>query len=241
MARTTAALGVFNSAPSSGDLRLQDNLAPMRLRVGLLAAAFLAAPASAQDAGPVITTARPCYLANQAVAVAGTGFRAGDTYSVTLDQTVLGTGLVNPDMTISGTLSSGVVGKGVGEVLHRIIVTDGTLQARVGFHVSAFNASFAPRAGDPKTLEVRYSVNAIGLSAPAASVVWIHYIDPRGHVRRSVPIGRTTGVCGTLRRSILHRLFPLRTTPGTWRLQFDLKQAYSSKTRPRIVRDVAVG
>jgi hypothetical protein len=211
------------------------------LRVGLLAAVLLAAPASAQDAGPVITTSRACYLANQKVALAGTGFHAGDTYSVTLDHTLLGTGVVNPDMAISGSLSSGSLGKGVSEVLHRIIVNDGTLQARVGFHVSAFNASFAPGVGDPRTLRVRYSVNAIGFSAPQGSIVWVHYLTPAGKLRRSVPIGRTKGVCGSLHRSILHRLFPFHTTPGTWRLQFDLKQAYSPKARPRIIRDVAVG
>ncbi|HEY5197866.1 MAG TPA: hypothetical protein VIJ51_12655 [Solirubrobacteraceae bacterium] len=213
----------------------------MRLRVGLLAAVLLAAPASAQDAGPVITTARACYLAKQQVALAGTGFGPGDTYSVTLDHTLLGTGTVNPDTTISGSLSSGTLGKGVGEVLHRIIVSDGTLQARVGFHVSAFDASFAPGVGDPRSLRVRYTVNAIGFSAPQGSIVWVHYLNAAGHLKRSVAIGRTKGVCGSLHRSILHRLFPFRATPGTWRLQFDLEQGYSPKTRPRIVRDVAVG
>jgi hypothetical protein len=213
----------------------------MRLRAGLLAAAFLAAPASAQDAGPVITTSRACYLAKQQVALAGTGFRPGDTYSVTLDHTLLGTGTVSPDMTISGTLSSGTLGSGVGEVLHRIIVNDGGLEARVGFHVSAFDAYFTPGVGDPRTLRVRYTVNAIGFSAADGSIVWVHYLTPAGRLRRSVAIGRTKGVCGSLHRSILHRLFPFRTTPGRWRLQFDLKQAYSPKTRPRIVRDVAVG
>jgi len=213
----------------------------MRLRAGLLAAGLLAAPASGQDAGPVITTGRACYLANQRVALAGTGFHGGDAYSVTLDQTLLGTGTVRPDSTISGSLSSGGLGRGVGEVLHRIVVADAAIQAHVGFHTSAFGASFAPGVGDPKTLRVRYSVHAIGFSSPVGSIVWIHYLSPAGRVRKSVPIGRTTGVCGSLRRSRPHRLFPFRTMPGTWRLQFDLKQGYSPKTRPRIVRDVAVG
>jgi hypothetical protein len=208
----------------------------------MLAVVLLAAPASAQDAaGPVITTGRACYLAKQRVALAGTGFRPGDTYSVTLDHTLLGTGVVKADTTISGSLSSGRLGQGVGEILHRIIVNDGTLQARVGFHVSAFDASFAPSSGDPRSLRVRYSVNAIGFSAPQGTIVWVHYLDPRGHLRRTVPIGRTKGVCGSLHRSILHRLFPFRATAGRWRLQFDLEQTYSAKTRPRIVRDVAVG
>jgi hypothetical protein len=214
----------------------------MRVRVGLVAAAFLAAaPASAQDAVPTVTTARACYLPNQAVALAGGGFRPGDTYSVTLDHTLLGTGTVMPDTTISGTLSSGKLAKGVDETLHRIFVADGAVQAHVGFHVSAFDASFAPGVGDPKTLRVRYSVDAIGFSAPDGSIVWIHYLSPQGHLRKSVPIGRTTGVCGSLHKSILHRLFPFHTTPGRWRLQFDVKPGYSPKTRPRIVRDVAVG
>jgi hypothetical protein len=213
----------------------------MRLRVGLVAAALLAAPASAQDAVPAVTTARACYLQDQAVAVAGTGFRPGDTYSVTLDQTLLGTGTVSPAATISGTLSSGRLAKGVAETLHRIFVADGALQAHVGFHVSAFDASFAPGVGDPTTLRVRYSVNAIGFSATDGSVVWIHYLSPQGHLRMSVPIGRTTGVCGSLHKSTLHRLFPFHATPGRWRLQFDVKPGYSPRTRPRIVRDVAVG
>jgi hypothetical protein len=213
----------------------------VRIRVGLLAAVLLAVPASAQDAGPVITTARACYLAGQEVALAGTGFAPGDTYSVTLDHALLGTGTVKPDTTISGSLSSGRLDKGVDEVLHRIIVNDGALQARVGFHVTAFGASFVPGAGDPRTLRVRYTVNGIGLSAPQGSIVWVHYLSPTGHLRRTVPIGRTRGVCGSLHRSDLHRLFPFRATAGTWRLQFDLKEGYSPHTRPRIVTGVAVG
>jgi hypothetical protein len=234
---------VISSLLPSREACLEDNLAPMRLRLGLglLAAALLAAPASAQDAGPTITTARACYLAKEDVQIAGSGFRAGDTYSVTLDHTVLGTGTVAANTTISGTLSSGTLGKGVAEVLHRIIVNDGTLQARVGFHVSAFDASFTPGVGNPRTLLVHYSVNAIGLSAPQGSVVWVHYLDPQGRLRADAAIGRTKGVCGSLHRSILHRLFPFSATPGTWRLQFDLERRYSPHTLPRIVNDVAVG
>ena len=213
----------------------------MRLRVGLLAAALLAAPASAQDAAPVIATSRPCYLPRQQVALSGSGFHAGDTYSVTLDHTLLGTGTVSPASTISGKLSSGTLPRGVGRVLHRIIVADAALDARVGFHTSAFDASFAPGVGDPRTLRVRYSVNAIGLSSPVGSIVWVHYLNPGGRLRKSVPIGRTTGVCGSLRRSALHRLFPFHPTTGRWRLQFDVRQKFSPRTRPRIVRDVAVG
>jgi hypothetical protein len=215
----------------------------MRHRLVLIAAAAVAAPAgAAAGAGPpTIRTALPCYLPDQTVRLTGSGFHAADRYSVTLDRDLLGTGTVHPGGTISGRLSSGKVPAGAHRVLHRILVADGALQARVGFHTTTFGASFSPSTGDPHTLKVRYFVDAIGLAAPGGSLVWLHYLDPIGRVRRSVAIGRTRGVCGSLRRSIPHRLFPVRLRRGVWRLQFDLKQGYSAATRPRIVRAVAVG
>ena len=215
----------------------------MRLRAALLAAAaIVASPAAdAADAGgPTIRTALPCYLAGQEVRITGTGFHAGDSYSVTLDHALLGTGTVRAGGRISGRLSSGALPAGAHRILHRILVADGALEARVGFHTSDFGASFRPATGDPRTLRVQYEVDAIGLSAPGGSLVWLHYLDPAGKVRRSVAIGHTSGVCGSL-HSIRHRLFPLTATPGVWGLQFDLRPAYAATTRPRIVRQVAVG
>jgi hypothetical protein len=213
----------------------------MRRPVALLLAAAVAGPAVAAPAAgvPTIRTALSCYLAQQDVRVSGTGFHGGDTYSVTLDHTPLGTGKVRANGTISGRLSSGTLPAGAHRLLHRIVVADGALQARVGFHTSAFGASFSPASGDPRTLRVRYVVDAIGLSAPGGALVWLHYVDPRGRLRRSVGIGRTRGVCGSL-HSIRHRLFPLSATRGLWGLQFDLSPAYSTATRPRIVRQVAI-
>ncbi len=214
----------------------------MRLRLVLLAALAVVVPAAAAPGtgAPVIRTARPCYLPDQAVQIAGSGFRAGDRYTVTLDHTRLGTGTVKPGGTIAGELSSGSPAPGAHRVLHRIIVADGTLTARIGFHTSAFGASFSPAVGDPRALRVRYTVDAIGLSARAGAQVWVHYVDPSGRLRRSAAIGTTSGVCGSL-HSIRHRLFPLAVRAGVWRLQFDLSRAYSTATQPRIVRQVAVG
>jgi hypothetical protein len=212
----------------------------MRLRLALLALAAVAAPGAAAAEAPTIHTALPCYLANQAVRLGGSGFHAGDRYQVTLDHTLLGTGAVRSDGSISGSLSSGAVPAGTHRVLHRIIVADGAREARVGFHTSAFAASFSPESGDARALRVRYTVDAIGLGASSGSSVWIHYVDPSGQVRRSAAIGRTSGVCGSL-KSIPHRLFPLRIRNGVWQLQFDLSPSYSAGTRPRIVRRVSVG
>jgi hypothetical protein len=214
----------------------------MRHRLALSAALAVAAQAAAASGAgpPTIQTARPCYLAGQAVRITGQGFHAGDRYTVTLDHAKVGTGTVRAAGAIGGQLASGALPAGADRVLHRIIVTDGALTARIGFHTSAFRATISPASGDPRTLRVRYTVDAIGLSAPAGATVWLHYVDPAGQVRRSVAIGRTSGVCGSL-HSIRHRLFPLAVRAGVWGLQFDLSPAYSAATRPRIVRQIALG
>lgn len=215
----------------------------MRLRLALLAAATLAAPtlADADDiAGPAIHTALPCYLERQQVRVTGGGFHAADSYSLTLDRTLLGTGLVRAGGTISGRLSSGRVRAGRHHVIHRVVIADGALQAGVDFRTTEFGASFSPATGDPRNLRVRFTVDALGLSVPGGAVVWVHWVDPLGKPRLSAAIGRAGGACGSL-RSIRHRLFPLHVYRGDWQLQFDLKSDYSAATRPRIVLRVAVG
>jgi hypothetical protein len=188
----------------------------------------------------VIHTSLRCYLPRQEVRITGGGFQPADHYSVMLDHTLLGTGLVAADGTISGRLSSGRVPATLHRVIHRVVVADGALQAGAGFRTTAFGASFSPTSGDPRTLRVRYAVDGIGLSAATGTIVWVHYVDPQGTVRRSAGIGRTSGVCGSL-HSILHRLFPLRVSRGSWQLQFDLHKRYAPGTRPRIVLKVGVG
>jgi hypothetical protein len=214
----------------------------MRFRLVLLAAAVLLGPgfAAADAPAPAIQTSLRCYLPGQQVRVTGSGFHPADSYSVMLDRTLLGTGLVRADATISGRLSSGGVPAGMHQVIHRVVIADGALQAGIGFRTTAFGASFAPVTGDPRTLRVRYAVDGIGLAAPAGALVWLHYLDPEGAVRLSSAIGRTRGVCGSL-QSIRHRLFPLRVGRGAWQLQFDLHKRYATGSRPRIVLKVAVG
>jgi hypothetical protein len=214
----------------------------MRLRLALLAAAVLLAPgfAAADAPGPAIATALRCYLPGQEVRVTGSGFQAADRYSVTLDRTLLGTGLVRADGTIAGRLSSGGVPAGMHQVIHRVVIADGALQAGIGFRTTAFGASYAPPTGNSRTVRVRYTVDGIGLSAASGALVWLHYVDPHGVVRLSAAIGRTRGVCGSL-QSIRHRLFPLRVSRGAWQLQFDLRKRYTTGSRPRIVLKVAVG
>jgi hypothetical protein len=207
--------------------------------LGLLAAA--AQSAGQTQSGPALRTALPCYLPDQSVAVSGSGFTPGHAYTVSLDRAGIGGGTVRPDGTLSGTLSSGALPRGVTTVRHELGADDGQLRGSASFEVSAFSAGFIPKSGDPRTLKVRYSVHGLGVAAPAGTYIWLHYLSPGGHLRKTVAIGRTSYPCGSLRISRRHRLFPFHVAPrGRWRLQFDLEPAFSPVTEPRIVRAVVV-
>jgi hypothetical protein len=89
-------------------------------------------------------------------------------------------------------------------------------------------------------LIVRYSVLGIGVRGSPGAVVYVHYVDPTGRLHGTLPIGRTSGPCGSLLYSKAHRLFPFMARVGTWQLQFDLDPGYSPHRRPRIVRAVTI-
>jgi hypothetical protein len=89
-----------------------------------------------------------------------------------------------------------------------------------------FGADFAPSTGDPQRLRVRFTVARFGRNRP----VYLHYIGPNHHLKRTVFLGTARGLCGYLRTGY-RRLFPFTTRPGTWRLRFDTRRFY--RVRPR--------
>ena len=98
-----------------------------------------------------------------------------------------------------------------------------------------FGADFAPSRGNPQLLRVRFSVWRFGANRP----VYLHYVGPNRHLKRTVRLGTTRGRCGFLRTGY-RRLFPFTARPGTWRLQFTTQRAYRVRPRPPYVR-LAVG
>ncbi|GAC1485966.1 MAG: hypothetical protein NVS1B9_04590 [Solirubrobacteraceae bacterium] len=210
----------------------------------LILAAVGAAPAAAAGgpaAAPVLKTEHACYLPQQPVRLAGSGFTAGARYAVVLDRKIVGGGSVGPGGRVAGTLSSGILAAGIRQARRRVSVRDGKLSARAAFDVSAFGAGFTPAVGDPRTLKVRFSVFGLGVAAPPRAPIFLHYLDPRGHLLRTTPLGSARDTCGNLASSAQLSLFPFKTVrTGSWRLQFDLRPAYSPGARPRITRLVAV-
>lgn len=189
-----------------------------------------------------LMTQLPCYLRSQTVRISGSGYSPGASYSVILDRAVIGNSTVAPDGSIAGSLSSGNLSHGVHQQRHRLQVTDGTNVGRVGFSTTAFDAEFSPPSGDPRTLQVRFAVYGIGLGHNGPALVYLHYLDPRGHLLATVALGQTGGSCGTLARGAVRPLFPFHhVVTGKWLLQFDTRRDYAAINQPRIVRTVAVG
>jgi len=93
-----------------------------------------------------------------------------------------------------------------------------------------FGADFAPSRGDPQQLRVRFTVARFGRNRP----VYLHYVGPNHHLKRTVRLGTTSGRCGFLRTG-RRRLFPFTAVPGTWRLRFDTRRNYRVRARAPFV------
>lgn len=209
------------------------------LFAGVVAAQQVPPPTAVAHAK--LATQLPCYLRNQTVRISGGGYSPGASYSVILDRKQIGSGTVAADGSIAGSLSSGNLAFGVREQRHRLQVTDGTNIGRIGFSTTAFDAEFSPSSGDPRTLHVRFSVFGIGLGHTGPATVFVHYLDPRGHLLKTVAIGRSSGACGNLTASDPRPLFPFQhVVGGRWQLQFDTRRDYGATNQPRIVRTVQV-
>ena len=188
-------------------------------------------------AAATVQTNLACYLEDRQVQLAGTGYTPGAAYTVLRDGQAIGSGMVAADGSVTGSFTSGELEAGVAERSFDLAVTDGTNQAATRFRVSRFRAECEPSRGDPATLRVRFSV--FGFGRPGHPI-YVHYLRPGGALTQTVRLGMTRGVCGSITRTRMRRLFPFRPTAGRWRLQFDTRRTYRRSAVPRIVRAVDV-
>src|SRR3954452_23545836 len=209
----------------------------LRVLPHLVAVAFAALTACASASAATIQTNLPCYLEDRQVQIAGSGFTPGAAYSVLRDGQQIGNGTVGSDGTMTGSFTSGLLDQGVADKSFDLTFTDGQNQAATRYRVSRFVAEFAPARGNPATLRVRFSV--FGFGRPGLPI-YVHYLAPRGVTSRTLLLGHTRGVCGSISRTRTRRLFPFRPGPGRWRLQFDNRRSYRKASVPRIVRAVDV-
>lgn len=189
-----------------------------------LAAAVLAAPASAQAAALSVSPLKPCYRAGESVALAGSGYTPNGGVQVNSDGRVVGSTTADSAGNFGGALRLGVPN---GERLktYTAIDTSNTAnQAAVRLRVSRLLVTVSPQRGRPGSL---LRVGARGFTT--GRTLYAHVV--RGRYRRNVRIGRLRGACRKL--SARRRIFARRTPRGTYTVQFDTRRTYSSATPVR--------
>jgi len=206
-------------------------LSSYRLAIGvaLSALAVTSPPARAAQ----IQSDRACYLDGHPVVVAGSGFTPRAPYTVTLDGQAVpqATGAADGMGAIMGTftLHLSALGPTVRYHTYTLGVQQPTTSATTQFTLSQFAADFTPARGDPDRLRVRFHVVGFGLDPAAPNpLVYLHYVRPDGHLRKTVLLGRANGPCGAIRRTRRRRLFPFHTGRGTWKLQFDTRRNFAA-------------
>jgi hypothetical protein len=201
------------------------------LRSIALAGALLACVAASAPAAATLRTAQRCYAQSAPVRMTANGLTPRAPLTVALDGQPLkyrdGT---QPTASDAGTFESSfaapTLATGVSQLRHALSVDDGTQRARTRFTVTRPpGASFAPSAGNPKTLRVRFTVWGFALDSGRNRPVWMHWISPAGVVRATAALGITQGDCGTL-TSAPRRVFPFDPATGRWTLAIDTHRRY---------------
>ncbi|MCU0314383.1 MAG: hypothetical protein MUC84_10030 [Solirubrobacteraceae bacterium] len=217
-------------------------LRPARTALAIAAlGAALALPASAL--GATAATDRACYVAasddapaTDQVIVSGTGFTPGGNVNVLLDGKIIDVKPAAADGTISGRYPVPKPPQG-GPTAHDrayqlLLQQDGVL-AQTSFRAVDVFGDVTLGSGDPRRMRVRFSAFGFAARQPAGAAMpalYVHYVDPRGKLRRTVPLGRAQGPCGTIRRTALKRLFPFAPRNGDWTFQFDAQKKYKRGT-----------
>jgi hypothetical protein len=199
-------------------------VAALPLPIALLAAA---APARAAT----VSTDRTCYLETRQtnVTLSGAGFAANRPYTVTLDGKPLDGGGAATDANgaMQGTVQPPSLAPGQLERKSTLTVGVDGLTAMTKFTVTRFAASFSPATHITAGSRVRFSVYGFALASPHPTI-YLHYVDPRGHLRGTVRLGRSRGQCGSIPRTARRLLFPFGTPMrGKWQLQFDTAKTYT--------------
>lgn len=140
-----------------------------------------------------------------------------------------------------------------------VTATDGASTARAFLNIARVSAEFAPTTGDLRTLRVSHVVSGFGLAEDRPSI-YVHYVSPAAQKAtksattpttvtasagtktggstvmaadppgvKTVRLGLLRGPCGVLRTSP-RKLFPFKTTDGTWLLQYDTRPRYTKGT-----------
>lgn len=204
-------------------------LATAALLTGAIGAAAQSTAAAAKKK-PTIALDPGCYLSSEQGSLLGTGFKPNATWTAKLSGTrQIGSGRTDGKGRIRASFTAPVYKGTAGTRELSLSVTDGPNVASTTFLMTPLAASFAPQAGNPATLRVRWRVLGMG---PHRGV-YVHYVRPNGKLKKSLRIGTSDPVCGALKTGRI-ALFPFKYEFGQWTFQVDTSSRYSPATKPRV-------
>jgi len=199
------------------------------MRRALVLSLMLAATPTTASAA-TLTTDTSCYQETGEVVLSGAGYTPLTTVSVARDSKPLGTADTDANGAFQRKFETPELPRSRRERLYELSATDALNVAYTRYRATKVFADFAPAAGNPKTLKVRFSINGFGLVSRRPSV-FLHYVNPRGRSRRTVRLGLATGICGLISKTRERRLFPFDPERGNWILQFDTNRRYVRGSR----------
>ncbi len=187
---------------------------------------FVATPA------PIVNTARSCYLVGQQVGVTGSGFAPNRAFTVTIDGVSFGQSTTDASGGFSSTLVPGGLGAGVAQHVDHLVASDGSQKAGASFTLTrTTGARFLASSGNPNTLRAPFEMWDFG----TGHAVYLHYVAPSGHLRKTVRLGSAGGQCGYL-KTRKRRVFPFTPSKGRWTFQIDTSHGYSHHPAAPVTR-----
>jgi len=199
------------------------------LALAALAVALARTPADAAHA--TLTTDARCYLQGAKLQMTASGLAPSTALTVLLDGAQLNYGDDSTPRSdaagsFAGSFATPALAVGAVQLRHLLVVSDGTHRPRARFTVTRpAGADFQPSSGDPRTLRARFRVWGFGVRGSGGERVWLHWVGPRGTVRRSAALGSTGGDCGA-HTTQPRRVFPFAPEAGRWVLVLDTHRAY---------------
>jgi hypothetical protein len=203
------------------------------LTAAALTALLLAAAAPAGAA--TIRADHRCYTEGDPIRVTGSGFTPRTPVAFRFDGDPFGTPMADAEGRIRARSEVPRVSGRFRTV--KITAVDGqdtSRRAETSVTVTKLLVTISPKSGPPDRM---VTFRARGF--PRAKSLYVHYINPRKRVVKTVRLGRTARPCGTTEARV--RLIPFeKPRAGTWSLRFDTRQTYSGTTRPQVRLPVTV-
>jgi hypothetical protein len=191
---------------------------------------LLAAPAIAQAA--TLGTARSCYPVGDEAVLNGTGFAPESPIAFTVNGTPLNTNVTSD---AAGDVRVSYTPPAVRSERRFVIrATDSEdTSAKTTLYVTR---ELRVTADPDSSANVRTWRAVFRLFGFGSGKAYIHYINPKGRLKKTVRLGRLVGPCGRLKTD-KRRVMPF-TDPqfGYWKLQFDTRRRYHADTaRKRVI------